>query len=222
MAEGCALANVPLLGGETAEHPGVMPPDQIDLAGAALGVVERDGRIDGSSIRPGDVVIGVASPNLRSNGFSLVRAIIGERDLAEPFPGGDRTWGEVLVEPAVIYSAAVLDAVRSGGVHGLAHVTGGGIAGNLGRVLPVGNRAVIHQGTWEVPTVFHLLQRMGSIPDDEMRMAFNLGLGFLAVVAPTGVDRIRDSFAQSGHTTWAVGEMTRGEIGASRSARELL
>ncbi len=217
VAAGCALAGVPLLGGETAEHPGVMPPDQIDLAGAALGVVERDHRIDGSAIRPGEVIIGVASPNLRSNGFSLVRAIIGERDLDEPFHGNDRSWAEVLLDPAVIYAPAVLNAVASGGIDGLAHVTGGGIATNLARILPDGTRAVLHEGAWEVPRVFHVLQEMGSVPDQEMRSTFNLGLGFIAVVAPGAEEGVRESFARFGHTTWVVGEVIEGERGVEFS-----
>ena len=180
-------------------------------------MVEEGGEVDGSSIRPGDVVIGVASPNLRSNGFSLVRAIIGERDLAEPFPGGDRPWGEVLLEPSVIYSPAVLETVTSGGIHGLAHVTGGGIAGNLGRVLPEGTRAVIHPGAWEVPVVFQVLQDLGSIPEVEFRSTFNLGLGFLAVVDPSALDAVSASFARFGHTIWAVGEVFEGQQGVEYS-----
>lgn len=217
VAAGCAIAAVPLLGGETAEHPGVMPPDQVDLAGAALGVVERDGGIDGSDIRPGDIVIGLASPNLRSNGFSLVRSILGDHSLDERFPDDERTWGEVLLEPSVIYSPAVIEAAASGGIHGLAHVTGGGIAGNLQRVLPEGNRAVINVAAWEVPGVFRILQTMGTIPDDEMRSTFNMGLGFLAVVDPTAVERVTATFARFDHTTWLVGEVLEGERGVEYS-----
>jgi phosphoribosylformylglycinamidine cyclo-ligase len=219
VASGCMLAAVPLLGGETAEHPGAMPPDQIDLAGAALGVVERDGRIDGSHIRPGDVIIGVASPNLRSNGFSLVRAIVGERDLDQPFPGDTRTWGEVLLDPSVIYAPAVLDVVPGGGVRGLAHVTGGGIATNLARILPERTGAVIRVGAWEVPPVFHVLQELGGVPVDEMRSAFNMGLGYLAVVDPGAAGLVRSSFARFGHATWVVGEVVEGERGVAFADR---
>jgi phosphoribosylformylglycinamidine cyclo-ligase len=213
VASGCALAAVPLLGGETAEHPGVMPPDQVDLAGAALAVVERDVRIDGSDIRAGDLIVGVASHNLRSNGFSLVRAIVGERDLDEPFPEDSRTWGEVLLDPSVIYTPAVLDAVAGGGVRGLAHVTGGGIAANLARILPERTGAVIRSVAWEVPPVFHVLQELGGVPEDEMRSAFNMGLGYLAVVDPGAEGLVRESFARFGHATWVIGEVLPGARG---------
>ncbi len=217
VAEGCALANVPLLGGETAEHPGVMPPDQIDLAGAALGVVERDGRIDGSSIRPGDVVIGVASPNLRSNGFSLVRAIIGERDLAEPFPGGDRTWGEVLLEPSVIYSPAVLEAVdvrwdpRSGPRHRWRHRRQPGKGAPRGN--PGGDPSRQPGRCPGVPSP----AANGIDPRRRDAIDLQLGLGFLAVVDPTAVERVSASFARFGHTTWVVGEVLEGERGVEFS-----
>jgi phosphoribosylformylglycinamidine cyclo-ligase len=176
-------------------------------------VVERDARIDGSDIRPGDIIVGIASPNLRSNGFSLVRSIVDERDLGEPFPEDSRTWGEVLLDPAVIYAPAVLDAVVGGGVRGLAHVTGGGIATNLARILPDATGGVIRNGAWEVPRVFHVLQELGGVTADEMRSAFNMGLGYLAVVDPGAVYQIRQSFARFGHATWVVGEVLPGERG---------
>ena len=174
VAAACLQAGCPLLGGETAEHPGVMNVDAVDLAGAVMGVVESNDMLGRDRVQLGDVVIGLKSPNLRSNGFSLVRSVLGERLLDH---------AEDLLEPSVIYSPAVLTAAATGGVHSGAHVTGGGLAANLARSLPEGMGADIDITSWERPPVFETISRSG-VSEDEMRRTFNLGIGFCLVVDP--------------------------------------
>lgn len=185
VAEACRLAGCALVGGETAEHPGVMEPDAIDLAGAALGVVDRDNRLGPHLVEPGDVILGLHSPNLRSNGFSLVRRVFEGFDLEAPFAGDSETLAEVLLQPSIIYSPAVLEAIATGGVHAGAHVTGGGLQANLARSVPAGMRAVVDHHSWDWPRVFTEVQRRGGIPVDEMRRTFNLGIGFCLIVDPS-------------------------------------
>lgn len=190
IAEACRLVGAALLGGETAEHPGVMGPDDVDLAGAALGVAEHGGQIDGSGVQPGDLIIGFPSPNLRSNGFSLVRRVFADADLTTPMPGDNASIGEVLTRPSVLYASHVLDAVAAGGVKGAAHITGGGLVENLPRTLPEGCGAALDPATWDIPNVFTAIAQRGSVPWDDMAATFNLGLGFCLVVAPETVDDV--------------------------------
>ncbi len=210
IARACRQAGVALLGGETAEHPGVMEPDAFDLAGAAVGVVSEGTEITGDSVAAGDVIIGVASTNLRSNGFSLVRSVIGDTDLAAEFPNAGASYADVLLQPSVIYAPAALEAAATGAVRGFAHVTGGGIAGNLSRVLPGDLDATIDRLTWEVPQVFSGLARLASIRDSEMFRTFNMGIGFIAVTDPDGVDSVRQAFANHNHETWEIGSINTG------------
>lgn len=186
VAAACAEAGCALLGGETAEHPGVMGVDDVDLAGTAMGVVERGSVLGSQRVQTGDVVIGLASPNLRSNGFSLVRAVLGE-DL-ESHSG-------TLLEPSVIYAPAVLAATASGGIHAAAHVTGGGLAANLARVLPRGLGATIDMTAWERPPVFSVIAERG-VAEAEMRRTFNLGIGFCLVVSEEMVDGVLETTAR--------------------------
>ncbi|MFQ5966509.1 MAG: phosphoribosylformylglycinamidine cyclo-ligase [Acidimicrobiia bacterium] len=188
IAEACRRADCPLLGGETAEHPGVLRPDQFDLVGAALGVVSEGSQVTGSAIRSGDVIIGLSSPNLRSNGFSLVRSVIEGLNLDEPLPGTTEPAAQVLCEPSVIYAPTVLKLLESVEVHGLAHITGGGLVRNLRRILPDGYRAIVDSDSWEVPRVFEAIRQLGSVTDDEMMSTFNMGVGFCIVLADKGVD----------------------------------
>ena len=190
IAAACSEIGVALVGGETAEHPGVMAANDVDLAGAALGVVEHGEQIDGSTVQPGDLVVGFPSPNLRSNGYSLVRRVFEGADLAEPFPGEDASLGEVLTRPSVLYTPHVLDAVATGGVSGAAHITGGGIPGNLPRTLPVGLGAEIDPGTWETPPVFSLIAERGAVAWADMTEAFNLGIGFCLIVPPAAAEEV--------------------------------
>lgn len=175
VAAACLLADTPLLGGETAEHPGVMEPTAIDLAGAAMGVVNGDAVLGSDRVHEGDLILGLRSPNVRSNGFSLIRAVMGD-DIFKH--------AELLLEPSLIYSPKVADV--SGGVHAAAHITGGGLAGNLMRVLPDGLGATIDMSTWERPEVFDLVASYG-VSEKEMRRTFNLGIGFCLVVDPETV-----------------------------------
>jgi phosphoribosylformylglycinamidine cyclo-ligase len=220
IADGCRRAGCALLGGEMAEHPGAMAADQLDLAGFAVGVVERDAIIDGASVRPGDRLIGLRSPGLRSNGFSLVRQIIDRDGLAldgPAWPGADRTLADELLEPSVIYAPAVLAACRTGSVHAVAHVTGGGLAANLRRVLPDGVVAGLDAGRWAVPPIQQELIRRGGIEEAEAARVFNLGIGMvLAVAAGSEAETIA---ALAAHDVDAVmiGDVTAGTPGASAS-----
>ncbi len=162
IAAACAEAGVALLGGETAEHPGVMDPDGFDLAGAAVGIVEEGGEVDGSEIVPGDVVIGVRSPNLRANGFSLVRRVVDGVDLDSPMPGGGgATVAETILAPSIVYTPAIVALLERVRPHGMAHITGGGLGGNVARILPPGCEAVIETGSWEPPARVRLRRRGG-------------------------------------------------------------
>jgi phosphoribosylformylglycinamidine cyclo-ligase len=210
VAAACSVVGCALLGGETAEHPGAMPVDAFDLAGAALGIVEEGEEVTGATIQAGDLVIGVESPNLRSNGFSLVRAVLGEVDLESPMDDG-RSLAEKLLEPSVIYAPAVLDAVATGSVRGLAHITGGALPANLPRALPSGYSVVIERSSWTVPPVFRCVQEMGSIAEEEMFRTFNMGIGFAAIVPSAGVEEIQAAFARHGHSSWTIGEVTTGQ-----------
>lgn len=199
VAAACAIAGCPLLGGETAEHPGVMEPDAVDLAGAVMGIVERGQELGPTLIAEGDVVVGLTSPNLRSNGFSLVRALFGDEIESQL----DR-----FLEPSVIYSPDVLRAVEGGGVRAAAHITGGGLAGNLARVLPPGMGAHVDTGAWEVPPVFETIASRG-VPDAEMWSTFNMGIGFCLVVAPDAAESVISAI--SAHEGRVIGEIGVGE-----------
>ncbi|HSJ26695.1 MAG TPA: phosphoribosylformylglycinamidine cyclo-ligase [Acidimicrobiia bacterium] len=193
VAAACQAVGAALLGGETAEHPGVMRPDEVDLAGAALGVVERGDQIDGAGVRPGDSIIAFPSPNLRSNGFSLVRQVFAGTDLDQTCPGEDASLGEVLLRPSVLYTPWALAAVDAGGVRGAAHITGGGIPGNLPRTLPAGCGAELDPASWTIPNVFRVISDRGGVGWDDMATTFNLGIGFCLVVAPDSIEAVLSS-----------------------------
>ncbi len=211
VAEGCRQAGCALLAGEISEHPGVMEPDQFDLVGFAVGVVEADGRLPGD-VRPGDAVVGLASPGLRSNGYSLARAVLASADWDAPaWPGAERTLGAELLVPSVIYSPALRALAASVPVRAFAHVTGGGIPGNLARVLPAGTGAVVRRGTWPVPRIFEVIQAAGGVADAEMERVFNLGLGMLAVVPAPEADGAISALGAAGHDAYKVGEVVEGD-----------
>lgn len=180
ISRACIAAGCALLGGETAEHPGVMPADAVDLAGAAMGVVERADQLGPHLVGAGDLIIGLESPNLRSNGFSLVRSVLGDKV---------RDHAETLLEPSVIYSPSVVAAVAGGGVHAAAHITGGGLEENLSRVLPAGMGARIDTSAWRRPSVFSLVADAG-VARDEMYRTFNMGIGFCLVVDPDAEETV--------------------------------
>lgn len=190
IAAACSEIGVALVGGETAEHPGVMATDDVDLAGAALGVVEHGAQIDGSRAQPGDLVVGFPSPNLRSNGYSLVRRVFDGADLSQPLPAEGASLGDVLTSPSVLYTPHVLDAVATGGVSGAAHITGGGIPGNLPRTLPAGLGAEVDPGAWDMPPVFRLIADQGPVAWADMAATFNLGIGFCLIVAPAAAEEV--------------------------------
>jgi phosphoribosylformylglycinamidine cyclo-ligase len=210
VAEGCRIAGCALLGGEMSEHPDAMEPGEFDLVGFAVGVVERSAVLP-RAVEPGDVVIGIASPGLRCNGYSLARRALLDRagrSLGEPaWPGSPTTLGDELLRPSVVYAPALVDLVGHVEVRALAHVTGGGIADNLRRVLPDQVEAVVTRGAWDEPRIFDEIRTAGSVTDDEMERVFNLGLGMLAVVAPEHHLHALDRIRASGHEAFVVGEV---------------
>jgi phosphoribosylformylglycinamidine cyclo-ligase len=187
VAEGCRLAGCALLGGETAEHPGVMDDDAFDLAGFCVGVVAEDDRIGPERVVAGDVLVGLPSSGLHANGFSMVRRAIDERSLAldNAIASLTRPLADELLEPTRIYAPQVLRLVRDGAVHAAAHVTGGGIVGNVPRALPPGLRAEIDETSWRVPPIFDVVQRAAGASEADMRATFNMGIG-MVLVAPAG------------------------------------
>jgi phosphoribosylformylglycinamidine cyclo-ligase len=202
IAAACSAAGCALLGGETAEHPGVMEPDQVDLAATALGVVEKGDELGAHRVGAGDVVIGLTSPNLRSNGFSLVRAVIGNADLQEVVEG--RSLIDWLMEPSVIYAPTVLPAVATGKVHAAAHITGGGLLANLARVVPEGHEARIDFGAWQPPRVFEKVAEWGDLPPGELSGVLNMGIGFCLITAP---DHAETVIGLCGHEARVIGEI---------------
>jgi phosphoribosylformylglycinamidine cyclo-ligase len=214
VAAGCRLAGCALIGGEMAEHPGVMADDDFDLVGFAVGVAERDRLLDAGQVQPGDVLIGLHSPGLRSNGYSLARAILfgrAGRVLDEPaWPGADRSLADELLLPSVIYAPAVVTLLGAIDVRAVAHITGGGIPGNLVRVLPESCDAVVRRAAWETPRIFQELQRLGGVADEEMARVFNLGLGMIVVVAPDDEHRALALLDAAGVPASAVGAVRAG------------
>lgn len=210
VAAGCAQAGCALLGGETAEHPGHLGPDDFDLAGAATGVVEADELLGPDRVRPGDAVIAMASSGLHCNGFSLVRMVLDRAGLPldAQLPGLDRPLGEELLVPARIYALDCLSLARACDVHAYAHITGGGLAANLSRVLPPGTAAVLDRGSWRPPPIFGVLARYGQLDGDEMERVFNMGVGMAAVVAADAVDQAVSLLTERGVPAWRAGEVT--------------
>jgi len=214
ITDACNEADVALLGGETAEHPGVMDNERFDISATALGIVEMNEVVTGEDIVAGDVIIGVGSPNLRSNGFSLVRALIVDQlDLDETFPEDDRSVAEVLMEPSVLYAPAVLNSLYRAEAHGLAHITGGGLPGNVIRVLPDGTRAVLEADRWEVPPVFRLIQKLGNVSAGEMFRTFNMGIGFVVIGGEDDTDRLIKGFESHDHEAVVIGRIVEGDRG---------
>jgi phosphoribosylformylglycinamidine cyclo-ligase len=213
VADGCTQAGCALVGGEISEHAGVMDPGQFDLVGFAVGVVEADGRLP-NGVQAGDRVVGIASPGLRSNGYTLARKVLiepGDRRLDEPaWPGADVSLGDELLRPSVIYSPALRRLAGDVEVHAFAHVTGGGIPGNLSRVLPSGLGAEIRRGSWPEPRIFAVVAEAGGVADEEMARVFNLGLGMLAVVPDGEVPSAVASLRSSGHAAYEVGRIVDG------------
>ncbi len=212
VAEGCVQAGCALIGGETAEHPGHFGPDDFDLAGAATGVVEQDALLGPHRVIPGDAVLAMASSGLHSNGFSLVRQILDRAGLSldAEFPELGGPLGTALLTPTRIYARDCLALTAACEVHAYAHVTGGGLAANLARVLPAGVDAVLDRATWRPPAIFGLLAARGGVPPEEMDRVFNMGVGMTAVVARADADRALGTLASRGVPAWVLGETVPG------------
>jgi phosphoribosylformylglycinamidine cyclo-ligase len=212
IARGCELAGCALIGGETAEMPGMYPDGEYDLAGFAVGAVEKSKILDGSKVAAGNVVIGLASSGAHSNGYSLVRRIVerahGGFDapaMQADFDG--RSFADALIAPTRIYVKPVLGLLEALPVHGLAHITGGGLVGNVPRVLPEHLQAVLHRDSWTMPPLFQWLQREGRVADDEMHRVFNCGVGMVAIVPAESVDAALAALHDAGETAWRIGEI---------------
>lgn len=214
ICDACSESEISVLGGETAEHPGVMGKDQFDVSATALGIVELGEQVDPANVQPGDVIVGIHSPNLRSNGFSLVRAIVKQHlDLDHDFPDTTIPTAEVLLQPSIVYSTAIINLLARTEAHALAHITGGGLPGNIVRVLPENARAVIERSSWEVPHVFNVLQRLGQVPSAEMFRTFNMGIGFVVILAEADVERALKAMEISELPASVIGRIEEGPRG---------
>lgn len=210
VAAGCRLAGAALVGGETAEHPGLLGPDEFDLAGFGVGVVERDELLGPQRVVAGDVLVALASSGLHSNGYSLVRRIVADLDL-DLDHGLSAPLGELLLAPTRVYARDVLALVGRVEVHALAHITGGGLPGNVPRVLPAGLGARIDTRTWELPELVRWLAARGPVARDELLRTFNCGVGMVAVVPPPAVGDALATLDERGVEAWVCGEVVAGE-----------
>lgn len=218
IAAGCREAGCALIGGETAEHPGDFPDGEYDLAGFAVGVVEKNKILDPEAIVPGDVLIGLASSGLHSNGFSLARKVLlqkGRLKVSQNIPELGRTLGEEMLEPTRIYAKTMARLLERFPLKGAAHITGGGIPGNVPRVLPAGRRAVIERGSWPVPPIFKLIQRIGAIEQSEMDRTFNNGIGMILVIGARHAAGVLRLLKRIGENFFVIGEIRAGARGAT-------
>ena len=214
VATACKENGCALLGGETAEMPDFYAKDEYDLAGFIVGIVERDRILDGSRVRAGDVLIGLGSTGLHTNGYTLARKIVFESmglSTDDEFPESGRSVADVLLDVHRSYLPVLSDALDAGRIHGLAHITGGGIPGNLPRTLGSDLGAVIDPTSWEVPDVFRVLAEAGGVERDEMLRVFNMGVGMIALVAPEDVDGVLEGLSRSESPAWVMGEVEAGE-----------
>lgn len=218
VAKGCELAGCALIGGETAEMPSMYPEGEYDLAGFAVGVVEKSKIIDGRSIAAGDVVLGLASSGAHSNGYSLVRKIIerSNPDLNAQFDG-DKTLADAIMAPTRIYVKQVLAALAEVNIKGMAHITGGGLTENVPRVLPENTQAVLQKSAWPRPKLFSWLQAEGNVAEDEMHRVFNCGIGMAVVVAAADADKAMAIFKAQGETVYRIGEIVTRPAGAHQT-----
>ena len=208
IADGCKLAGCALSGGETAEMPGLYQSGDFDLAGFAVGIVEKNHIIDGSDISPGDTIIGLTSSGLHSNGFSMVNYLLANTDSANS-TGSNKLHSEFL-KPTTIYVKSILQACRAAKVKGIAHITGGGLEENIERITPDGIEIDIDANAWERPPVFDWLQKMGNVETEEMYRVFNMGLGLAMIVSPYYADSIRRTLTEHGHDNWVIGSVKAG------------
>jgi phosphoribosylformylglycinamidine cyclo-ligase len=219
IVEGCRQAGCALIGGETAEMPSFYPDGEYDLAGFAVGVVDRKRIIDGSAVRPGDAVIGVASSGVHSNGFSLVRRALFDQaklDIHARLQELDRPLGEVLLTPTRIYAKQILSLIGRVSVKGIAHITGGGLTENVPRVLPHGTIARLRRGSWPVPPIFSVIQQRGMVTEEEMYRVFNMGIGLAMITESEDADQLIKTLGELGEQGWRIGEIVRGPSGEAR------
>ena len=219
IADGCKLAGCALIGGETAEMPGMYAPGDYDLAGFCVGAVERDDILTGDKVAAGDVVIGLASDGLHSNGFSLARKVVEAAGLTFQSPAPfdlDTTLGEAMLVPTRMYVKSCLAAIREGGVHALAHITGGGLTENIPRVLPDGLGVELDAAEWVVPNLFKWMAKAGGVASDEMNRTFNCGVGMVCVIAADRVEHLRSVFEANGERVFTIGSVAsiRGDTPA--------
>ena len=218
VAEGCKQSGCALVGGETAEHPGLMPENDYDLAGFAVGVVDKKDIIDGSDIKPGDVLVAMPSTGVHSNGFSLVRKVfdITEESLNTYYDELGKTLGEALLAPTRIYVKALKNVKEAGvRVKGCSHITGGGFYENVPRMLPEGVRAEIRKDSYEVPAIFKMLAREGQIEEQMMYNTYNMGIGMVVAVDPADVDKTMEAIEAAGENAYVIGEIVNGEKGVT-------
>ncbi len=214
--ESCRQAGCALVGGEMAEHPDSLPPGEYDLAGFAVGIAERQRLIDGSKIRPGDVLLGLASSGLHSNGYSLVRRIVFDvmkLRVTDPLPGTGRLVADELLTPTRIYVRSIQTLLETVEVRGMAHVTGGGVTGNIPRVLPHGCRARLVRSSWSPPAVFETLRAAGQVEDAEMFRTFNMGIGYVVIVPSAAAETAARTLRGAGEHVSRIGEIVAGERG---------
>ncbi len=219
IAEACVQAGCALIGGETAEHPGLLAPDEYDVAGATTGVVEADRLLGPARVRPGDAVIAMAASGLHSNGYSLVRHVLlntAKWQLDRDVPELGRTLGEELLEPTRIYAKACLELADRTGTHAMAHVTGGGLAANLERVMPVELAATIERGTWTPQPIFDVVRRVGGVPQADLEATLNCGVGMVALTPPEDVDTAIEVLGTHGIRAWVAGEVRADEAEGGR------
>ena len=216
VAEGCKQSGAALVGGETAEHPGLMPEDEYDLAGFAVGVADRKDMIDGSTIKAGDSIIGIASSGVHSNGFSLVRKVfeMSRESLDTYYDELGKTLGEALIEPTVIYVKA-LKALKNAGIRvkGCSHITGGGFYENIPRMLPEGKHAVVKKDSYEVPAIFKLIAKTGGISEQMMYNTFNMGVGMMLAIDPADSGKAKEIINAAGYSAFTCGSIIDGEKG---------
>jgi phosphoribosylformylglycinamidine cyclo-ligase len=217
IASGCRRAGCALIGGETAEMPGMYAEGDYDLAGFCVGAVERERVLTGANISPGDLILGLASSGVHSNGFSLVRRIVEQQqwDLEQSFPSLGRVLGAVLLEPTKIYVRSLLPLVQEGRIKGLAHITGGGLLENIPRILTDHCHAMIDTSHWGLPEIFSLLQQAGPIAPDEMARTFNCGVGMAVIVAPEQAKDVTSVLEGAGETVFEIGRIERGQRGCT-------
>ena len=215
IAEGCRQSRCALIGGETAEMPSFYGAEEYDLAGFAVGVVEKKKIIDGSKIKPGDTLIGLASSGLHSNGYSLVRKVLletagyGVDDRLSEL--GNKPLGEVLLTPTRIYAKTVMALLKEFDIRGMAHITGGGITENTPRMLPKGTAALIRKGTWEIPPIFQLIRKKAGVDDEEMYRDFNMGIGMVLAVPAKQAAAVLKKAKKLGEQAWLIGEIVKGK-----------